>query len=139
MSEGAKQPAASTVFATGYTALPDCSDEAHAAFTVAVERYATELAARARGQTQEERILKADVDAAVRQMKPTSGRDQAKVFADWAKRTGYLFIGLSIAQFNSIRHQKIIAEGSVSWLVFDLALVVVCLVAGVILDRRSVS
>lgn len=122
-----------------YPSLEGASDGAQATFNVHLQNYAADLAARASRKAQHEILVKADVDTAAKELQPKSGRDRTKIVADWMKRTGFLFSGLSIAQVHTISQQKVIAPGSVWWLVIDVLVAAAGVIAGFFLDRSSLG
>ena len=61
--------------------------------------------------------------------------DPKKILADWCKWIGFAFLGFTVQQVINIQNQKVIAHGSVLWLVMDVAITVALLAAGVIIER----
>ena len=120
-----------------YPALKDTSDEAQAAFNLHLQNYAADLTMRARRRGEHELLIRSEVDDAAKEMQPKSTRDKVKIAADWAKRCGFLFLGFAVSQVINIGHQKVIAAGSVWWLVGDAVVAASGLVTGFLLDRKS--
>ena len=115
----------------------DFSDEAERAVRAAVERYATELTARARGRTGAEVVLVRDVAAAVSELRADRSRDRTRIVSDWAKRAGFLFVGFAVMQFQAVSAQQPISGGGVAWLVADVAVATGLVTAGALLDRAT--
>jgi hypothetical protein len=66
-------------------------------------------------------------------------KDSAKsVLADWSKWIGFTFLGFTIQQWNSVRHQKPIIPSSVSLLVLDAVVTAILIVTGFKIDKPFV-
>lgn len=111
------------------------SDEATAAYRVAVDRYARDLINRARNNTEKEMVLKSEVDAAIQALRPTSAREATKIAADWTKRLGFLFTGFAVGEFSTIKDMQPIDIGGVYWLITWIVLATAFVVVGICLDR----
>ena len=117
--------------------MDDFTGEAKATYDREVQRYAEELKARARTRTPAEVVLKADVCAAAEAMKSTNAKDSVRLISDWIKRIGILFVGFAVTQFLKVQAESRISQGSVNWLLADVAIAVALLVGGLALDRTS--
>jgi hypothetical protein len=116
---------------TGY------SDKAVAATTVEVDLYARAVNDRAKERARlatAEMVLEQHVKDAVGELRSRANED-TKVFSDWVKRIGFVFLGLAIQQVNTIAHANPIAFGSVVWLLVHAILAVLLIAGGLLLDK----
>jgi hypothetical protein len=117
--------------------LSDFTSEAQSLHHQEVQRFAEKLQARARARTAAEVVVKDDVAAAAKAMRPAETKDSLRLISDWVKRIGILFIGFAVTQFLRVHAESRISQGSVNWLLADAIIAVALLVVGLVLDRTS--
>jgi hypothetical protein len=112
--------------------------EAKAEVLSEMKHYAVDLRnmaqLRRRSDGRAEKVLKrhvADSAASLRNARESP----LKMIADWCKWTGFAFLGFAVTQFNNVHGQKVIARGSVNWLVFDVIMTVALIAAGFAIER----
>jgi hypothetical protein len=114
------------------------SDDAVAATTEEIKLYADELRRRASEGARVDRaelVLQKHVTKAVEGLRVNREDDRAKILSDWAKRLGFVFLGLGIQQWNIVSNQANIDSGSVTWLVIDSVLATLLIVSGARMDK----
>jgi hypothetical protein len=72
---------------------------------------------------------------AVRELRDKRENDGLKIFSDWLKRIGFLFIGLAIQQWTMVSSQNPIQSSSVTWLVIHSIVATALLIGGARIDR----
>lgn len=111
------------------------SIEAQATLATAHREYLEDLRDCAIVQARAESLTTVDerhVEAAIRALRAD------KQGSDWLKRIGFFLAGLAGQQFMKVQDQAPISSGSVNWLVAQIVVALVCLVAAFALDKPKV-